>query len=138
MSQEVIAEGDNFTAVSTCKLEDLMSVNGKVFVRDQIHSTGSEVSISMLEPRAQVPFIHSHKENEEVYVILKGKGQFQVDGKIFDIKEGDVVRVGPNGKRGMRAGEEALTYICIQAKEGSLEQCTAGDANILEGEVKWE
>ena len=138
MSEQVIAEGENFTAVSTCKLDDLMSVKGKVFVKDQIHSTGSELSISMLEPRAQVPFLHTHKQNEEVYVILKGTGQFQVDDKIFDVKEGDVIRVAPKGKRGLRAGEEALTYICIQAKEGSLEHCTGDDGEILEGEPKWE
>ena len=138
MSAEgVIAEGENFTAVSTCKLDDLMSHKGKVFIKDSTKATGNEISLSMLEPRAQVPILHSHKENEETYIIIKGTGQFQVDGKVFDIKEGDVIRVAPAGKRGMRAGDSPLIYICVQAKENSLTQFGMGDANIFEEEVKW-
>ena len=138
MSTSVIASGDNFTAISTCKFDDLMSMKGKVFVKDQVNATGSEISLSMLPPGQGIPFLHSHKQNEEIYIVIKGTGQFMCDSKVFDIKEGDVIRVAPNGARSIRASEkEPLIYICSQSKAGSLEQYAMGDGNLIEGEVKW-
>ena len=41
----------------------------------------NETLFSMLEPRTRV--LGSHIENEETYIIIKGTGQFQVDGMLF-------------------------------------------------------
>ena len=85
--------------------------------------------------RAAVPFFHSHKANEENYIILSGSGKFQVNDDVFDIAEGSVVRVSPGCFRNLKCtSAEPMTYICIQAKSGSLEKYTAEDAEI--GEYK--
>ena len=80
-----------------------------------------------------MPFVHTHKLNEEVYIVLSGSGTFMVDDDQFDVKEGDVVRVDPAGKRALKAGDDGMTYICIQAQAGSLTQATMDDGVMCDG-----
>ena len=80
-----------------------------------------------------VPFFHSHKANEENYIILSGAGKFQVDDEVFDISGGSVIRVSTACDRNLKCtSAEPMTYICIQAKEGSLGAYTANDAEITD------
>lgn len=39
-------------------------------LNEQLELTGSEVSINELPAGASVPFVHVHKRNEELYIIL--------------------------------------------------------------------
>ena len=102
-------------------------------VRSEFHQklglTGAEVSINHLEKGAGVPFVHSHKENEEIYIITDGHGILNIDGEKLEIKKGDVIKITPNGKRQFMASkEDEMSYVCIQVKENSLESYTATDA----------
>lgn len=134
-----IAEGNNFTAVNFGPLDRVLeNANGKIFLKDTVKTTGMEVSISVLPPHTDLPIFHSHKQNEETYIILSGKGKFQVDDRVFDISEGSVVRVAPAGLRGMtNTSDQQMAYIAIQAKAGSLEQYTMEDGVILDGTPLW-
>jgi mannose-6-phosphate isomerase-like protein (cupin superfamily) len=134
-----IAEGNNFTAVNFGTLcHVLADANGKIFLKDATKATGTEISISILPPRTALPLFHSHKQNEETYIILRGSGKFQVDDKVFDISEGSVIRVAPGGVRGMtNTSDEQMAYIVIQAKENSLEQHTMEDGVIVEATPLW-
>ena len=40
-----------------------------------------QISINKLPAGANVPFIHSHKNNEEIYGIIAGKGKAAIDEK---------------------------------------------------------
>ena len=113
----------------------LRGFEGKQFVKDITGATSCEISFGSLPAGAAVPFFHSHKANEENYVILSGQGKFQVNGDVFDIAEGSVIRVATDCDRNLRCtSAEPMTYICIQAKEGSLEGYTMTDAEITERE----
>lgn len=46
---------------------------GKQFVKDASGATSCEISFGTLPAGESVPFFHSHKENEENYIILSGK-----------------------------------------------------------------
>lgn len=93
--------------------------------------TGAEVSINNLPAGTSVPFIHSHKENEEIYIITSGKGVLNIDDESLEIKKGDVIKISPKGKRQfMASADEGISYICIQVKENSLTQYTENDAVI--------
>lgn len=82
-------------------------------------------------PGASVPFVHSHKQNEEIYGVLNGKAVMTLDGEPVELNAGDWLRVAPSVKRQLAAAaDSAVSYICIQVKEGSLEQMTATDAVI--------
>lgn len=129
---KTLNQGEKFAHASVGSLK---SFEGKQFVKDATGSTSCEISFGSLPTGVSVPFFHSHKENEENYIILSGEGKFQVDNQVFDIAEGSVVRVATNCDRNIKCtSAEPLTYICIQAKEGSLGGYTMTDAEITERE----
>jgi mannose-6-phosphate isomerase-like protein (cupin superfamily) len=104
-----------------------------------LKSTGTEISFNILPPNTDIPFLHQHKTHEEVYIILKGTGQFQVDGNIFNIKEGSIIRVAPDGKRSCRNNSDnPMIYMCIQAQQNSLGDYVVFDGFRTRGEIPWD
>lgn len=98
-------------------------------LHDQLGLTGAEVSINNLPAGACVPFVHAHKQNEELYAVLSGKGKAIIDGETVELKAGDWVRIAPAAKRQFFAAEDsAISFICIQTKQNSLEGYTMTDA----------
>ncbi|MDE5607551.1 MAG: cupin domain-containing protein [Muribaculaceae bacterium] len=129
---KIMDKGEKFAHVSVGKLAGF---EGKQFVKDATGATSCEISFGSLPTGAAVPFFHSHKGNEENYIILSGAGRFQVNDEVFDVAEGSVVRVATNCDRNLKCtSAEPMAYICIQAKEGSLEGYTMTDAEITERE----
>lgn len=126
-------EGAKYSHGSVGSLTDF---EGKVFVKDELKETSCEISFGTLAPGQAVPFFHSHKENEENYIILSGKGLFQVNEDVFAVAEGSVVRVATNCDRNIKNTDESgnLVYICIQAREDCLGGYTMSDAEITERE----
>ena len=109
--------------------------NAKQDPRTELHDvlglTGAEVSINNLPAGAGVPFVHSHKKNEEIYIVLSGKGTAVLDGETVELEAGDVVKVAPAAKRQFSAaGDSPISYACIQVRENSLEEYTGTDAVI--------
>ncbi|SJZ40293.1 Cupin domain-containing protein [Trichlorobacter thiogenes] len=117
--------------------KDFMGFHGKYFIGKELGLTGCEVSLNRLPAGKFMPFIHSHKKNEELYIVLRGSGMFYVDGDEFPIQEGSLVRVAPEGERGWKAGDEDLYFICIQSEAGSLTQATLEDGKRLESKASW-
>lgn len=133
MNDVTVSEGQNFTFTQV----DWATMQ-KVFLKDSLNTTGMEVSLNRVAPGEGSPFRHKHLQNEELFIFVKGSGQFQVDGKIFDVREGSSVRVSPDGDRAVRNNSsEDLYYICIQAKEGSLTAYTKTDGIITDRSVEW-
>lgn len=128
-------EGAKYSHGSVGNLADF---EGKVFIKDELKETSCEISFGTLAPGQAVPFFHSHKANEENYIVLSGKGAFQVDDEVFSIAEGSVIRVATGSDRNIKNTAESgnLVYICIQAKEGSLDGYTMTDAEITERDNK--
>lgn len=113
---------NSFTKVSVAE-------EARTELHDKLGLTGAEVSINVLPAGASVPFVHSHKQNEEIYAILEGKGVVEIDGEKVEVKAGDWLRIAPSAKRRFfAAAEQAVKYICVQVKAGSLETYTATDA----------
>lgn len=114
-------------------------VPGKVFLGQMLGLSGMEVSLGQLPPGVSIPFLHAHKQNEELYLVISGEGEMQVDGEKIPLSPGSAIRVSPEGVRCWRnSGQEALNYLVIQAKAGSLEQATAGDGVIPDRPLVWE
>ncbi len=124
-----VAEGTNFTAVNVGMVDELQ---GKVFLKDVTGANATEISLTSLAPGAELPFFHTHKKNEETYIILSGEGDFQVDDSSFPISSGSVVRVAPNGKRSMRnTSDQPMLHVVVQAKAGSLDEYARTDGEIV-------
>lgn len=98
-------------------------------LHDKLSLTGAEISINNLPAGASVPFIHAHKNNEEIYAVLSGKGKAVIDGETVELAAGDWIRISSMGRRQFFAAEDtAISYICIQVKENSLDSYTRDDA----------
>ena len=90
---------------------------GRVELHEALGLTGAEVSINQLPAGAGVPFVHSHKQNEEIYGILSGKGSVVLDGETVQLTAGDWLKVAPAAKRQFSAaGDSGMTFVCIQVK----------------------
>lgn len=125
-------EGRNFTVFHVGNWSELdqyafkhpnlpNSFPGKLFLKRELKLTGMEVSLNKFPPGASMPFYHKHQEHEELYIFIKGRGQFQIDDEVIDVGEGTVIRVAPDGIRTWRNNSsEDIYYIVIQAKVGSL------------------
>ena len=110
---------------------DLSRFEGKVFVKETLQTSGIELSLGSMQPGEVTPFHHYHKQNEEVYVVVKGEGVMSLDGEDVALKSGSVLRVSPGVHRCLRCqGSAPMVYLCIQAREGSLEGYTLTDGVI--------
>lgn len=145
---KTIASAANFSAISVGALNELgdyvlelgpeVKIPGKVFGGAALGATGSEFSFQVFQPGTESGFLHTHKNHEELYFFLSGKGEFQVDGEVFPIAEGSVVRVNPAGKRSVRNnGTPPLVMLCVQYRGNTFTSEDAADGVILNEEVKW-
>ena len=103
----------------------------RIELHEKLSLTGAEISLNELPAGANDPFVHSHKENEEIYGILSGNGKAIIDGEEISLSTGDWLKIAPAAKRQFFASDiSGITYICIQVKENSLKHFTAEDAVI--------
>lgn len=144
----LIAKAANFTATDFGKMSEIkdytlelgpeIKIPGKVFGGQSVTATGGEFSFQSFAPGTETGFLHTHKNHEELYFFLSGKGEFQVDGKVFPVQEGSVVRVAPDGKRSVRNnGTEPLVMLCVQYKAETFTAEDATDGVILNDKVEW-
>lgn len=145
---KTIAKATNFTAVDFGKLGDIsdyvlqlapgVEIPGKVFGGNAVNATGGEFSLQCFAPGQETGFLHTHKNHEELYFFLSGKGEFQVDGEVFAVGEGSVVRVAPPGKRSVRNnGTNPLLMLCVQYRGDTFTADDATDGVILNEKVEW-
>ena len=145
---KTIIKNENVTAVDFGKLSNLnefvlelapeVKIPGKVFGGALVGATGGDFSFQSFASGAETGFLHTHKTHEELYFFLSGKGEFQVDGEMFPITEGSVVRVAPNGKRSIRNnGTEPLVMLCVQYRSDTFTTEDATDGVILKEKVEW-
>ena len=75
----------------------------------------SALTYQRVPPGYRFPFGHTHKTQEEVYVVVRGSGRMKVDDEIIEIKEWDAVRVPAGTWRGYEAGPDGLEIVVIGA-----------------------
>ena len=142
------AEAANFSAINVGKMSEIkdyvlelgpeVKIPGKVFGGAALKATGGEFSFQVFQPGTETGFLHTHKTHEELYFFLGGSGEFQVDGQVFPVSEGSVVRVAPAGKRSVRNnGTAPLVMLCVQYRGNTFAAEDAADGNILSEPVKW-
>ena len=88
-------------------------------LHDLLHLTAVEISRNTLPAGVSVPFVHRHRKNEEIYLVLDGRGTLYIDGEELPLRAGDCFRIDPAGS--------PLSFICVQARAGSLEGFTGTD-----------
>jgi mannose-6-phosphate isomerase-like protein (cupin superfamily) len=149
MLEDMAVRGDHFTCVHIGPKESWtqfrleppdvpMPARGKLFLRNLLGSAGLEMSLNVVPPGKAIPFLHRHHENDEVYVVVGGQGQFLVDGECIDVREGSVLRIGPPAARAWRSNSDVpLYFLCIQYRADSMVQSGTLDGRKVEGLPAW-
>ena len=58
---------------------------------------------------------HYHAETEELYVLLEGTGEMEVDGERREVGPGDAILLSPGAWHQIRAGAGGLRFLCCCA-----------------------
>jgi mannose-6-phosphate isomerase-like protein (cupin superfamily) len=75
----------------------------------------SALSYQWVPPGYRFPYGHTHREQEEVYVVVRGGGRMKVDDEVVELRQWDAVRVPPGAWRGYEAGPDGLEILVIGA-----------------------
>ena len=145
---QTIEKGANFSAANFGNLAAIkdyvlelgpeVKIPGKVFGGQAVGANGGEFSFQVFAPGQETGFLHTHKNHEELCFFLRGRGEFQVDGEVFPVEEGSVVRVSPDGRRCVRNnGTEPRVMLCVQYRGNTFTAEDAADGNILNEPIEW-
>jgi mannose-6-phosphate isomerase-like protein (cupin superfamily) len=65
---------------------------------------------------------HDHAESgqEEVYVVLRGRGEVEIDGERHAIDPDTIIRVGAQAKRKLITGEEPMRVLALGGVPGGV------------------
>jgi mannose-6-phosphate isomerase-like protein (cupin superfamily) len=107
----------NFTSKNLFEVDNLAADRGDGFearfARSAIESEHLGVSYFSAPANFRSPVGHSHREQEEAYVIVSGSGRMRLDDEIIELKQWDVIRVAPNVVRAFESGPDGLVYIAV-------------------------
>jgi quercetin dioxygenase-like cupin family protein len=107
----------DYAIVNLLELED--DVQGRVeglegrFGRKRLGSRDLGISHWRYAPDLRSPGAHSHREQEEAYVVVAGSGRVRLDDEVREIEQWDVVRVAPEVVRQFEAGPDGLELIAV-------------------------
>ena len=83
------------------------------FARKHLGSRDLGVSLFRYAPNLRSPMAHSHREQEEAYVVVAGSGRVLLDDELQELRQWDVVRVAPEVVRAFEAGPDGLDIIAV-------------------------
>ena len=106
-----------FATVNLLDVEDsigerLPGVEGR-FGRSHLDSRDLGISHFHYAANLRSPMAHSHREQEEAYVVVAGSGRLLLDEEIIELRPWDAVRVAPEVVRAFEAGPDGLDMIAV-------------------------
>jgi quercetin dioxygenase-like cupin family protein len=81
--------------------------------RNELGSRDLGVSLFRYAPGLRSPVSHTHREQEEAYVVVSGSGRIRLGDEIRDLRQWDVVRVAPKVVRAFEAGPDGLDVVAV-------------------------
>ena len=101
----------------TKKHLDLKNIpNWLTFLKEDLSLKALGLSVARLPAGKGYTIMHQHKEQEEVYMVLSGRGIMHIDGEDISLQEGDFINVVPESKRALKAADNSdLIFICAGA-----------------------
>jgi quercetin dioxygenase-like cupin family protein len=106
-----------YTTVNLLEIEDSVGerapgIEGR-FGRKHLDSRDLGVSHFRYGPNLRSPVAHSHREQEEAYVVVAGSGRVLLDDEVQDLRQWDVLRVAPEVVRAFEAGPDGLDLVAV-------------------------
>jgi quercetin dioxygenase-like cupin family protein len=83
------------------------------FTRSRVNTQDFGVSRFTYAANVRSPSGHHHREQEEAYLVISGGGRVLLDDEPHDLRQWDVVRVGPSVVRAFEAGPEGLDLVAV-------------------------
>jgi len=123
-----------FATVNLLEVEDSVGerapgIEGR-FGRKHLDSRDLGISHFRYAANLRSPIAHSHREQEEAYVVVAGSGRVLLDDEIQDLSLWDVVRVAPEVMRAFEAGPDGLDIIAVGGPR-------PGDGDGVMGTIAW-
>jgi mannose-6-phosphate isomerase-like protein (cupin superfamily) len=63
---------------------------------------------------------HMHDNQEEVFIVMRGGGEIEIEGERFPLDSNNVARVGPETKRKVWPGPEGIRLVVLGGVPGQL------------------
>jgi quercetin dioxygenase-like cupin family protein len=122
-----------FATVNLFEVEDSVGerapgIEGR-FGRKHLDSRDLGISHFRYAPNLRSPMAHSHREQEEAYVIVAGSGRILLDDEVHELRQWDVVRVAPEVVRAFEAGPDGLDIIAVGGPKPAEGDGVLGAAN---------
>lgn len=107
----------SYTIVNLKQIEDSAGerapgIEGR-FARKHLDSDHLGISYFRYAPGVRAPMAHSHREQEEAYIVVSGSGRIRLDDAIHELWQWDVVRIAPATVRAVEAGGDGLELIAV-------------------------
>ena len=61
---------------------------------------------------------HSHDNQEEVFLVMRGGGEIEIEGERFPLDDNHVARVGPETKRKVWPGPDGIRLVVLGGTPG--------------------
>jgi quercetin dioxygenase-like cupin family protein len=107
----------DFTITNLMELENAAAARSSNvdarFARSHIDSEHLGVSYFHYAPGFRSETGHSHREQEEAYVVIGGSGRVKLDDEVRELQRWDVVRVAPQVVRAFEAGPDGLELVAV-------------------------
>jgi quercetin dioxygenase-like cupin family protein len=88
------------------------------FARVALEAEMIGITYQRLAPNFRVPWGHTHKTQEEMYLVITGSLRFKVEDEVHELGPWDVIRVHNDTMRGMEAGPDGAEFVAIGAPGG--------------------
>ncbi len=85
------------------------------FLRVDLECENCGVTYLKLAPGFREPFGHTHKVQEEVYVLVSGSARIKVGDDIHDLTAWTAVRLSKDAMRALEAGPEGAEFVLVGA-----------------------
>jgi mannose-6-phosphate isomerase-like protein (cupin superfamily) len=108
----------DYTVVNLKEVDDSAADQPEIearFGRKHLDSEHLGVSYFRYGPGFRPSIAHSHREQEEAYVVVNGSGRIKLNDDIVDLRQWDVVRIAPTTIRAIEAGPEGIEFIAVGA-----------------------
>jgi mannose-6-phosphate isomerase-like protein (cupin superfamily) len=88
------------------------------FARVALEAELIGITYQRLAPNLRVPWGHTHKTQEEVYVLVSGSARMKLGDDVVEMKPWDAVRIHKDTMRSFEAGPEGAELIAVGAPGG--------------------
>jgi glyoxylase-like metal-dependent hydrolase (beta-lactamase superfamily II)/predicted ester cyclase/mannose-6-phosphate isomerase-like protein (cupin superfamily) len=75
----------------------------------------SGLSYQRLAPSFRIPFGHTHKRQEELYLVVSGSARAKLDDEVVELRQWDALRVPSETMRALEGGPEGAEIIAFGA-----------------------